>query len=237
MIQSINKKTLTGHSWWLACEIVRRHKALELVTCISTAGLDETLGIVDRKTGRLLAFLSDEVPNRAVVSGSPDATWAFGWNQILDFRPREAVVAIEGKLGLYSPNHALETTEEILTYRLISKIIADHIWSAEVWSATSCGIFDGESQDLIPTDFLDEFPSALDKYESSHGRNANGPVAKGYWVLSRNGVEMLVLDEDAFLHFPDNRAPMPLMKRFNLFDRKIGVLTASVLSQLPKAGA
>lgn len=233
---TINKKTMTGHSWWLASEMVRRHKGLSLVTCISTAGLDETLGILDCKTARLLAFFSD-VPNRAVVSGSPDAAWAFGWNQILDFKPKEAVVAVERRLGIHSPNHALETTAEALVYRLISRIICDHIWSNEDWTAISCGIFDGDSQQLVPTDFLDGFPSALDKYESSHGRDAFGPAAMGYWILSRGGTEMFALDSDAFLHFPDNRIPLPLMERFNLFDRWIGVLATDVLSQLQKAEA
>lgn len=236
MVQSIGSKTLTGHSWWLASEIVRRHKGLGLVTCISTLGLDETLGIFDRSKGALLAFLSD-VPNRAVVSGNPDALWAFGWNQILDVSPKEAVAAVERKLNIYSPNHALATSEETLVYRLISRIICNHVWSADIWTAVSCGIFDGDSRELVSTDFLDEFPSALDKFESTHGRNAVDATAEGYWVLSRDGVEMFVLDSDAVLHFRDNRNPMPLMKRFNLFERKIGVLAESVLSQISKTGA
>lgn len=232
---SMHKKTRTAHSWWLASEIVRRHKGLELLTCDSTLGLDETLGIFDRGSKRLLAFLSDEESNRAVVDGGPQPAWAFGWHQILDMTPKDAVMAVEGAMGIYAPHHALETTEETLVYRLIAKVICDHIWSTDTWWAVSAGIYDGESHSITPTDFLDEFPTALDKHESVHGRHDFGPAAAGYWVLSRNGTEMCALDQDAFLHFTDNRIPVPLMERFNLFGRNLDALAASVLTELSKA--
>jgi hypothetical protein len=233
---SIHKKTLTAHAWWLAAEVARRHKGIDLVTCDSTLGLDGTLGIFHRKEKQLLAFLSDEVPNRAVVDGGANASWAFGWNQILDLAPRDAVMAIEKRMKLYSPHHALETNESTLVYRLIAKILGGHIWSNDSWQAYSCGIYDGESGSMISTDFLESFPTALDRYESRHGRNDFRVPAEGYWVLRQNGKEVFVLDRDAFLHFPDNHVPVPLMERFNLFARNLDTLAVNVLAELPKVG-
>lgn len=59
---SIQQNSLVAHSWWLASEVVRRHKNLDLITCVETLGMDETLGIYDNGARRLLAFFSDENP-------------------------------------------------------------------------------------------------------------------------------------------------------------------------------
>ncbi|MBD1543932.1 hypothetical protein G9E11_17150 [Arthrobacter sp. IA7] len=237
MQSSLNKKTRTAHSWWLASEIVRRHKGLELLTCISTQGLDETLGIFERESQKLLAFLSDEDPKRAVVDGGSKPAWGFAWKQILELTPKEAVAAIEGAMGRYSPHHALETTEEALVYRLIAKIIGDSIWSKDTWWAVSGGMYDAESKSVSSTDFLDEFPTALDKHESRHGRHDFGPAAAGFWVLSKNGSQVCALDRDAFLHFSDDRPPLSLMAHFNLLGRNLNSLAVSMLATLAKVGS
>lgn len=231
MYSSMKEKTQVAHTWWLASEIIRRHRGLELSTCESTMGLDETLGIFESKGKRLLAFLSSEVPNRAVVDGDSKPGWAFGWDAIMGLTPREAVAAIEAKMGIFTPRHALETTETSLTYRLISKIIGSHVWTSDTWEAYSAGYYDAESNSITPTDALDEFPTALDKHESTHGRDISGRGPEGFWVLRRNGEEVFVLDHDALLHFASNRIPEPLMARFNSLGRNIDALASSVLKE------
>lgn len=231
MHASMKQKTQVAHTWWLASEIVRRHHGLELNTCISTMGLDETLGIFDSKGKRLLAFLSSEAPKRAVVDGSAIPMWAFGWDTIMGLSPRDAVAAIEAKMGIFTPKHALETTETSLTYRLISKIIGGHVWAGETWEAYSAGFYDAESKSIIPSDALDEFPTALDKHEFTHGRDNSGRGPEGFWVLRKNGEEVFVLDQDALLHFSSNRIPEALMERFNSLGRNIDALASSVLKE------
>ncbi|WP_146068876.1 hypothetical protein [Arthrobacter sp. ZGTC131] len=235
MFSSIYENSLAAHSWWLAAEVARRHKSLRLISCVETLGLDETLGIFDANGRRLLAFIS-EVPNRAVVDGSSQPGWAMGWPELLAMTPREAVTAIERNLNIYLPNHALETTEETLVYRLMAKLIGLNIWSSDTWRAFSCCYFDAQDKYMIPSDALDDFPSALDKFESLHGRVASPPAAEGYWSVYKNKQQICVLDDDALLHFADNRPPMPLMQRFNEVGRNVDVLAASVMKVLPNSG-
>lgn len=231
MHSSMQQKTQVAHTWWLASEIVRRHKGLELNTCISTLGLDETLGIFDSNGKRLLAFFSSEVPNRAVVDGNATPAWAFGWDKIMGLSPRDAVASIEAKMGIFTPSHALQTTETSLIYRLIAKIVGSHIWSVDTWDAYSAGYYDAESKSIYLSDALDEFPTALDKHESANGREISGRGPEGYWVLHKNGEEVFVLDRDGLLHFSSNRTPESLMKRFNSLGRNIDALASSVLKE------
>lgn len=170
------------------------------------------------------------------MDGCSKPGWGFTWKHILELTPKDAVAAIEGAMGIYSPHHTRETTEEALVYRLIAKIVGDSIWSKDTWWAVSAGIYDGESKSVTSTDFLNEFPTALDKHESRHGRQDFDPAAAGFWVLSKNGSEVCALDRDAFLHFSNNRHPLPLMAQFNLLGRNLDSLVTSVLATLSKVG-
>lgn len=233
---SIRQNSLTAHSWWLASEIARRHKNLELVTCVETQGLDETLGIFDKNSCRLLAFFSDETPNRAVVDGNAKPAWAFGWDMILGMSARDAVTTVERQLMINVPNHALSTTEKTLVYRLLAKLIATKIWSRDTWRAFSCSYYDAQDQNFIPSDALDEFPSAIDKFELTHGRGGLAPAPDGFWLIYKNGNSVAAFDEDGFVHFPDDRPTLSLMPRFDSLQRKVDALAVDLDGELMAVG-
>lgn len=232
---SLQQNSLAAHGWWLASEVARRHKNLTLSTCVETMGLDETLGLFDTET-RLLAFISDEVPNRAVVDGNVSATWAYGWSKILELPPREAITTVERQLQINVPHHALETTEQTLVYRLIAKLIASRVWSGDTWRAFSSSYYDALMKSFVPSDALEEFPSALDKFEARYGRGGVAAGADGFWVIYKNGDGVLALDEEAYVHFPDDRPPVCLMHRFNKLERSIDALTLNCSSQFLTTG-
>lgn len=83
---------------------------------------------------------------------------------------------------------------------------------------------------MIPSDALDEFPSAIDKFEVSHGREGLTPAADGFWLLYKNGNGLAAFDDDGYVHFPDNRPPLALMHRFKKLENNIDALAVNLVA-------
>jgi hypothetical protein len=195
------------------------------------------LGNFDSKSRKLLAFLSDEIPNRAVVDGSAKPAWAFGWNKILDMPARKAVTTIERQLMINVPDRALATTQKTLVYMLLDHLISINIWSRDTWRAFSSSYYDAQDQNFIHSEALVEFPSAIDEFEFVHGRGGQAPAAHGFWLLYKNGNSVAPFDDDGFVHFPDDRPPFSLMHRIDVLQRNIGALAVSLKGELHEVSA
>ncbi|TLM71635.1 hypothetical protein [Pseudarthrobacter sp. NamB4] len=158
--------------------------------------------------------------------------WAFGWDKILGMPARDAVATIERQLLINVPDHALTTTEKTVVYRLLAKLIATNVWSRDTWRAFSCSYYDAQERDFIPSNALEEFPSAIDKFEFVYGRGGQAPAADGFWLLYKNGNSVAAFDDDGFVHFPDDRPPLSMMHRFDTLQRNVGALAVSLEGEL-----
>lgn len=132
------------------------------------------------------------------------------------------------------PDRALATTQKTLVYRLLAQLISTNIWSRDTWRAFSSSYYDAQDQDFIHSEALVEFPSAIDKFESVHGRGGRAPAADGFWLLYKNGNSVAAFDDDGLVHFPDDRPPFSLRHRFDTLQRNVGALAVSPEGELQR---
>lgn len=232
-MSTINEDVRAALIWWVGAEIARRHYDLQLMHADDDGPANTPLSIIDKKSQRPLAYLSEDVPNRAVVVGSPVAQWAMTWDQLLNIPGGLAVQKIERQMGLYVPSRALKTLPETLVYRVIAQILAMTMTSSVSWRAYSCSIFDVADSQVMPImGSLDPFPSAVDLQRSQIGTLEREVVEADSLTLSMDTEEVALFHAKGYLHLRNNEPPICLVDLYQKLDRNINALAVKVLNAI-----
>jgi hypothetical protein len=218
---------VNARSWWIATELCRRHAQLSIGEWLGGERPQDSLGLYDEIRGSRIIDIN-RAGDLSVGSPGSAAEPELRWPQVFMAPARTAVLALERAAGLAAPAKPLRTAGSLLTYRLITTLVAAGATATrpcEVRSAFPMG------PEHTPAEHLfHDFRGAAERRRGA-GTTPVGDAAHGFWSVQRNGEVACLLDTSAYLYSRDE-APVDLHPAFEASGRNIWRLVGSEFAAL-----
>lgn len=239
---------VNARSWWIATELCRRHARLAIREWrdgprASGDGPRDSLGLFDEVRGVRTIDINRAGDLTVGEDGSaPDLS--VEWSRVFTSPALGTVLELEQAAGLPAPQRSLRTAGPLLTYRIVTALVAGGSTSTrpcEVRSALAIGPGHRPAEHLFA-----DFPGAEERRRSlGGGQPGNHPdgedgggsggqpddAAHRFWAVQRNG-EVACLLDDAGRVYRRDVAPVDLHPAFDAAGRKIGRLVADEFAGL-----
>jgi hypothetical protein len=154
----VSLRVRIARSWWLASELARRNRKLYVYEYHPGGGQYDCLALVRREQGPT-SVIDLNRAGRLHVHQPETATVATWLDVVNATDPHQVVKALERAARL-QPVSGLPTTPELLTYRVIARVLASVVDDRHTWDArceahdTTGGMGSG------PCGYLEHFPRA-----------------------------------------------------------------------------
>ncbi|MBW6439263.1 hypothetical protein KZ829_36680 [Actinoplanes hulinensis] len=213
-------------SWWLACQLIRRHPKILIVETHPGGGQYDCLTLIHN--GQSVIDI-----NRAGsihVKNSSDSKPVTFEDLFVHDDSGEVVTAIERAAGMSSPSSAPPSTPAVLTYRVLAQLMAitlneKHRWDVRNERLDSSGMGGGAARG-----YLADYPVAAARAREKRPDDLLGDPLYRYWGVLRDGKPVAVLDTDGFAYVAQQVLYLPEI--YSASSRRLTPLMAATLGPL-----
>ncbi|MGW6173679.1 TY-Chap2 family putative peptide chaperone [Arthrobacter sp. NPDC055138] len=226
------KRFLVAQSWWIASELVRRHAHLRILHWHPGGGQADALGVLDLAREEVALSLNRAEGGRLNVMKNA-AFRGIDWEEVFSSSPMSIVERIERGAGLKSPEKSLPTEPHSLTYRILASVLLQMVNAKTDWNAWSAYV-DTSGHGSGPAETVFSGYPTAEKQRIAVGRTAVlGDAAYGFWVLSRQGESVAVLDQWGLMHTRSD-GPIDLMATYASAGRSLSATIGRTLGPILK---
>ena len=199
MNEQMNSTVTEAISWRLASELCRRHpKTTRILITHPGGGQYNCLTIVNSQGGIGVIQLnrSGTIQVHQKFDTDRPSDWrATEWSEYLASDPLEFLKQLEISSGLNPPRDVPTSVPRTLTYRVLAALTATAIMTVRPLEVKS-GFIDTSGDGDGPNGALEQFDAIPEKLLRLRPTDLNGEPGYRFWILTRAGVPILVIEEE-----------------------------------------
>lgn len=214
------------HSWWLACELVRRHPELSVAEMHPAGGMYDSLSLFHN--GQELININRE--GRIHVPDSPGFEPVTFDDLVAAEEPGDVLAIVERAARLNSLHVTPSSTPAVLTYRVIAQLMAITVNDKRHWDVRNERFDSSDPGGGGDRGYLAEYPVAAARARETRSDDLLGSPLYRYWGALRDGKLVAVLDTDGFAYVSQQVWYLPEL--YAASSRRLTPLVASTLGPL-----